>query len=151
MLPGARAIFGEAKSHNGGTKKRSPPLTKKDEEVARGRVNAALCAFAVRNYVTSYECMARAVRIDPAAYGSRARCHLRMAEACLGVHEDCKANRRAEGQRLFEEMGRLPLGGDAAAVSFRMYLLSCSSVSNRYATRMSGTFVMRMSLPPASS
>ena len=77
--------------------------------------NAALCAFAVRNYVTSYECMARAVRLDPAAYGSRARCHLRMAEACLGVHEDCKADRRAEGQRLFEEMGRLPLGGGVAA------------------------------------
>ncbi|KAL9182434.1 hypothetical protein ACHAXT_013086 [Thalassiosira profunda] len=45
LLPGARAIFGEGKSHNGGTKKRSPPLTKKEEEVARGRVNAALCAF----------------------------------------------------------------------------------------------------------
>ena len=77
--------------------------------------NAAICAFAVRNYVTSYECMARAVRLDPASYGSRARCHLRMAEACLGVHEDCKANRRLEGQRLFEEMGRLPLGGGVAA------------------------------------
>ena len=77
--------------------------------------NAAICAFAVRNYVTSYECMARAVRLDPATYGSRARCYLRMAEACLGVHEDCKANRRLEGQRLFEEMGRLPLGGGVAA------------------------------------
>ena len=77
--------------------------------------NASICAFAVRNYVTSYECMARAVRLDPASYGSRARCYLRMAEACLGVHEDCKANRRLEGQRLFEEMGRLPLGGGVAA------------------------------------
>ena len=79
--------------------------------------NAAICAFAVRNYVTSYECMARAVRLDPAAYGSRARCYLRMAEACLGVHEDCKANRRVEGQRLFEEMGRLPLGGGVASAT----------------------------------
>ena len=79
--------------------------------------NAAICAFAVRNYVTSYECMARAVRLDPASYGSRARCYLRMAEACLGVHEDCKANRRVEGQRLFEEMGRLPLGGGVASAT----------------------------------
>ena len=69
------------------------------------------CAFAARNHVTSYECMARSVRFAPAAHGAQARCYmyLRLAEACLGVHEDCKAYRRAEGQRLFEEeMERLP-------------------------------------------
>jgi len=78
--------------------------------------NSSICAFAVRNYATSYECMARAVRADPGTFGSRGRCWLRMAEACLGVHEELKAGVRSEGKRMFDEIGKFPAG---SAVSDR--------------------------------
>ena len=70
--------------------------------------NASLCAFTVQKYATSYECMARAVATDPQGCGRRGRCWLRMAEACIGVHEELKAARSSDGRDLLDELGARP-------------------------------------------
>lgn len=58
--------------------------------------NAALCAFAARNFTCAYECMARCVGSSPETYGGRARCWFRMAEGCIGIHADLRRKRRRE-------------------------------------------------------
>jgi len=46
--------------------------------------NVSLCAFQARQWMSSYECMAKCVMSSPNLYALRPKCWLRMAEACIG-------------------------------------------------------------------
>lgn len=48
--------------------------------------NTSLCAFQVRDFQMAYECLARCVSLSPSVFGKRARCWLRMAQSCIGIH-----------------------------------------------------------------
>jgi len=48
--------------------------------------NASLCAFHVKQWINSYECMAKCVSSSPNLYALRPKCWLRMAEACIALH-----------------------------------------------------------------
>lgn len=46
--------------------------------------NASLCAFQAKQWMNSYECMAKCVVSSPNLYAKRPKCWLLMAEACIG-------------------------------------------------------------------
>lgn len=46
--------------------------------------NTSLCAFLAKQWINSYECMAKCVSASPNLYALRPKCWLRMAEACIG-------------------------------------------------------------------
>ncbi|KAL9182082.1 hypothetical protein ACHAXT_012425 [Thalassiosira profunda] len=48
--------------------------------------NRAICAFQAQDFDEAYKCMARCVKRAPNAFGQRARCWLRLAQSCIGIH-----------------------------------------------------------------
>jgi CCR4-NOT transcription complex subunit 10 len=46
--------------------------------------NVSLCAFQAKQWMASYECMAKCVISSPNLYALRPKCWLQMAEACIG-------------------------------------------------------------------
>jgi tetratricopeptide (TPR) repeat protein len=58
--------------------------------------NAAICALQTRNYLSAYECMVTCVTRSE-VFGSRPRCWLRVAEACLGIFTELKKRQQKSG------------------------------------------------------
>lgn len=82
-------LYNFAKALRTETSSVSPDGTLQSDQMFDILHNTAICALRARNYLSAYECMANCISRSN-VFQTRPGCHLRLAEACIGVFAELK-------------------------------------------------------------